>query len=106
MGILRMGTDGTRFGSSSNMLPSSAPHAHPPRRRDRRRGFAELLAVVARNLDRRGDMSFIRGSFEESLRRIVPVRSVHLREAAPRWPTPMDTGQEGELIALEVPGGD
>src|SRR5665213_1789921 len=106
MGILRMGTVGIRFGSPSAMLPSASPHAHPPRRRDRRRGFAELLAVIARSLDRRGDMSFIRGAFEESLRRIVPVRSVHLREAAPRWPTPMDTGQQSEVIALEVPGGD
>src|SRR5665213_502150 len=103
MGILRMGTVGIRFGSPSAMLPSASPHAHPPRRRDRRRGFAELLAVIARSLDRRGDMSSIRGAFEESLRRIVPVRSVHLREAAPRWPTPMDTGQQSEVIALEVP---
>ncbi len=78
---------------------------HPPRRRDRRRGLAELLAVIARNIDRRGDIAFIRGAFEETLRRVVPIRSARLREAAQRWPV-NDTGQESEVIALEVPGGD
>ena len=82
------------------------PNSHAPRRRDRRRGFAELLAVIARTLDRRGDVSFIRGAFEETLRRIVPVRAVHLREAAHRWPAAPDSGQASEVIALEVPGGD
>ena len=82
------------------------PIAHPPRRRDRRRGFAELLAVIARNLDRRGDVSFIRGAFEETLRRIVPVRSAQLREAASRWPAAPESAQDAEVIALEVPGGD
>jgi len=82
------------------------PTAHVPRRRDRRRGVADLLAAVARNVDRRGEFSFIRGAFEEALRRIVPVRSVQLREAASRWPALADSGHEGEVIALEVPGGD
>ena len=107
MGVLLTNDGGTRFGWSGGMLPSSAsPRPHPPRRRDGRRGFAELLAVIARSLDRRGDIPFIRGAFEEALRRIVPVRSVHLREAAPRWAAPQDPGQESEMIALEVPGGD
>ena len=107
MGILFMRKDGMRFGSLRAMLPSSSSqNAHPPRRRDRRRGFAELLAVIARSLDHRGDSPFMRGAFEDALRRIVPVRSVRLRDAAHRWPTPVDAGQESELIALEVPGGD
>ncbi len=107
MGVLFMNKDGMRFGSLPGMLPSSSSlFAHPPRRRDRRRGFAELLGVIARSLDRRGDAPFMRGAFEDALRRIVPVRSVRLRDAAHRWPTAVDTGQESELIALEVPGGD
>ncbi|HXD72269.1 MAG TPA: sigma-54 dependent transcriptional regulator, partial [Vicinamibacterales bacterium] len=83
------------------MLTSS----HVPRRRDRRRGFAELLAVIARNLDRRGDVAFVRGAFEETLRRIVPIRTARLRENGQRWPLAPE-GQENEVIALEVPGGD
>ena len=105
MGVLLTGQGGIRFGSPPVMLPSSAS-PHPPRRRDRRRGFAELLAVVARSVDRRGDIPFIRGAFEDALRRIVPVRSVHLREAAHRWPAAHEQGPDAETIALEVPGGD
>jgi two-component system response regulator HydG len=108
MGVLLSGTGGTRFGSAPAMLPSSSHsrfEARAPRRRDRRRGFAELLAVVARGLERRGDTASMRTAFEQTLRRVVPVRSVVLRESAPRWP-----GQEGmqqsELIALEVVGCD
>jgi two-component system response regulator HydG len=82
------------------------PGSHVSRRRDRRRGFAELLAVIARNLDRRGDVAFIRSAFEDTLRCIVPVQSVRLREAAHRWPGAPDAGHESEVIALEVPGGD
>jgi transcriptional regulator with PAS, ATPase and Fis domain len=82
------------------------PTGHAPRRRDRRRGFGELLAVIARNLDRRGDIAFIRGAFEETLRRIVPIRTARLREAGQRWPFSGDGAHDSEVIALEVPGGD
>ncbi|HET9832687.1 MAG TPA: sigma 54-interacting transcriptional regulator [Vicinamibacterales bacterium] len=75
-----------------------------PRRRDRRRGFAELLAVVARSLERRVDSASMRSGFEQALRRVVPVRSVTLRESAPRWPIP--EGQPSESVALEVLGSD
>src|ERR1043165_162523 len=82
------------------------PTAHAPRRRDRRRGFGELLAVIARNLDRRGDIAFMRGAFEETLRRVVPIKTARLRETGQRWPLTADRAQESEVIALEVPGGD
>ncbi len=80
--------------------------AHPPRRRDRRRGFAELLAILARCVDHRGDVSCMRGAFEDALARIVPVRTVRLREAAHRWPASSGAVQDGEVVALDVPGGD
>jgi DNA-binding NtrC family response regulator len=102
MGVLLTGFGGTRFGCSPDMLPAS----HVPRRRDRRRGFAELLAVIARHLDRRGDAAFIRSAFEEALGRIVPVQTVRLREAAHRWSGAPDAGHDSEVMALEVPGGD
>jgi transcriptional regulator with PAS, ATPase and Fis domain len=88
------------------MHPSSSSRfeSHTPRRRDRRRGFSELLAVVVRNLDKRGDGSPMRSAFEDTLRRVVPVRSVQLRDAAARW-TASDA-QAAEVIALEVPGSE
>src|SRR5262245_33533490 len=104
MGVLLSGSGGTRFGSGPTMLPpsSSRLESHAPRRRDRRRGFSELLAVVVRNLEKRGDGSFMRSAFEDTLRRVVPVRSVQLRDAATRWTA--SEAQGAEVIALEVPG--
>jgi transcriptional regulator with PAS, ATPase and Fis domain len=89
------------------MLPSSSSRfeSHAPRRRDRRRGFAELLAVVVRHLERRGDASLMRSAFEDALRRVVPVRSVQLRDAVPRW-SASDAERQADTIALEVTGGD
>ena len=105
MSVLWTTFGGTRFGSSDRMLPTS----HAPRRRDRRHGFADVLAMLARTLDRRSDVAFIRGAFEETLRRIVPVQSVRLREGAHRWSLPVEPGPGSdvtEVIAIEVPGGD
>src|SRR5207253_9153777 len=87
-------------------LPFSIMTSHVSRRRDRRRGFAELLAVLARNLDRRGDLAFIRGAFEETLRRIIPIKTARLREATSRWPGAADAMPPSEISSLEVPGGD
>ena len=56
-----------------------------PRQRDRRRAIGDLLSAVTRVLDRRTDLLLMRGAFEDVLRRIVPVRSVHLRSAGNRW---------------------
>jgi transcriptional regulator with PAS, ATPase and Fis domain len=74
-----------------------------PRRRERRVGFGELLASVTRGLDRTCDVSLMRGAFEQMLRRIVPVRSVNLKDASGRWSGRSDSGGV-ESIALEVPG--
>ena len=107
MGVVLSGNGGTRFGSAP-VMPSSSQsrfEARAPRRRDRRRGFAELLAVVARGVERRGDTASMRSAFEQALRRVVPVRSVALRESAPRWPG-RDAVQQSETIALEVVGSD
>ena len=84
--------------------PATPPASFVPRQRDRRRALGELLTAVTRALDRRVDLPLMRGAFEEMLRRVVPVRSVQLREAGNRW-----NGTEGagaESIALEVPGSD
>ena len=89
---------GTRFGLRARM---SRPAA---RQRDRRVAVGELLAAVVRTLDRGIDVSLMRGAFESALRRVLPLRSVRLREAGNRW------GRAGEAsgaesVAFEVPGG-
>lgn len=84
--------------------PTAPPAALVPRQRDRRRALGELLTAVTRALDRRVDLPLMRGAFEEMLRRVVPVRSVQLREAGNRW-TGTETGG-AESIALEVPGSE
>ena len=76
-----------------------------PRQRDRRVALPELLAAITRALDRRLDVSLMRGAFESALRRALPVRSVRLREAGNRWGAAPDTGAP-ESVALQVPGGD
>jgi two-component system response regulator HydG len=74
-----------------------------PRQRDRRRGFAELLATLARAIGSRGDTALLRGAFEERVRRTLSVRSVHLRDAMSRW-GPRPDAETIESVAFEVPG--
>ena len=45
------------------------------RRRDRRLGVGELMLALMRTLGDRADPAAIRGSFEDTVRRMVPVRS-------------------------------
>jgi two-component system response regulator HydG len=77
-----------------------------PRQRDRRQALAELLAALTRALDRRHDISLMRGVFEQTLRRVVPLRTVQLREAGSRWLTRPEVATAPESVALEVPGAD
>jgi transcriptional regulator with PAS, ATPase and Fis domain len=85
----------------------SAPHLkYSPRRRERRGALGELLAALTRALDCRGDIALMRGAFEESLRRLVPVRSIQLRENASRWIGQADGVAGGESVAFDVPGAD
>jgi transcriptional regulator with PAS, ATPase and Fis domain len=86
------------------MSAPSAVSERVPRQRDRRQGFADLLGILTRALDRRHDVSLMRGAFEETLRKIVPVRWVALRDSATRWPPRPDEANAAESIALEVPG--
>ncbi len=94
------------------------PLQHKPRQRDRRRALGELMATLARSLDRQLDISLIRGEFEDALRRAVPVRSVQLRETGSRWAgriegatvlgSPVESPIDApiESIVLDVPGAD
>src|SRR5205085_6126219 len=92
---------GTAFGLGGGMP------IQLPRQRDRRHALGDLLTALTRSLDRRLDISLMRGAFEESLRRSMALRSVHLRESGARYFGPGEgvcAAPEG--IALEVPGAD
>jgi DNA-binding NtrC family response regulator len=111
MAILESSHRGTRFGFSAatpqrshdmTTVPRLPVGAPTPRQRDRRQGFGELLAALTR-IVRSGDLSLLRGAFEESVRRLVPLRSIQLRDTGSRW-TRYDPGPGIESIALEVPG--
>src|SRR3954470_751624 len=94
------GDDGTRLGCSAAMLSTT------PRQRDRRQGVPELLAALTRALDRRQDIALMRGVFEQTLRQLLPLRTVQLREASSRWLTRPETVVGPESIALRVAGAD
>ena len=97
--------DGIRLGSHAPAMGAAKPTARIARQRDRRQAFADLLGTLTRAMNRRHDVSLMRGAFEEMVRRIVPVRSVQLREATSRWLTRLtEVGKES--IVLDVPGGD
>jgi transcriptional regulator with PAS, ATPase and Fis domain len=78
--------------------------AFSARRRDRRYGIGEVLASLSRSIGERADISLMRGAFELLLQRIVPVRSVHLRDGNSRWPAARVPGVPGESISLDVRG--
>src|SRR2546423_13847075 len=90
----------TEFGSRAGVT------VHAARQRERRQGPADLLLALTRSLDRRHDVSLMRGAFEETLRHMVPVRTVHLREAGSRWTARPETVCGPEAVALELPGTD
>jgi DNA-binding NtrC family response regulator len=74
------------------------------RRRDRRQALSDLLLMLTRALDRREDVSLMRGAFEEGVRRLVPVRTAQLRDPSSRWSARYDLSPGAESIVLDVPG--
>jgi DNA-binding NtrC family response regulator len=91
---------GIPFGSGAAMISTI------PRQRDRRNAVADLLGALTRALDRRHDISLMRGVFEQTLSRVVPVRTVQLREPGSRWGPRADAASGPESVALEVPSAD
>src|SRR5437764_6085753 len=88
---------GTPFGRAEVMPPIVL------RQRDRRQAFGDLLSGVTRLLDRRNDISLMRGAFEQLLRAVVPARTVQLREIGSRWANRVE-GAGAESFTIEVPG--
>ena len=92
--------DGTRFGSGAAMISTT------PRQRDRRNAVADMVAALTRALDRRHDVSLMRGVFEQTLRRVVPLRTVQLREGNGRWRRRQEAAPGPESVAFDVPGSE
>jgi DNA-binding NtrC family response regulator len=83
-----------------------AERAPAPRQRDRRRAVGDLLSAITRTLDRLDDVWLMRGAFEQAILRVLPVRTVQLRDPIGRWSSREDTAPGAESIALEVPACD
>jgi len=92
--------DGTRFGSGAAMISTT------PRQRDRRNAVADMVAALTRALDRRHDVALMRGVFEQTLRRVVPLRTVQLREGNGRWRRRQEAAPGPESVAFDVPGSE
>lgn len=80
-------------------------HAHIPRQRERREALGTLLGALMRALDRQPDISLMRGAFEEMVRRLLPLKTVQLRDGG-LWATRLEGVAGVESVALEVPSAD
>jgi transcriptional regulator with PAS, ATPase and Fis domain len=91
--------------TASTHSTSNPSLAQVPRQRDRRQALADLLAALTRALGQHEDATPLRGAFEQMLRRLVPVRSIRLRDVGGRWTgSRTDAGSGSDSIALDVPG--
>jgi DNA-binding NtrC family response regulator len=108
---------GIAFGSSkpsflrSDKMPaplSHMEHERPnfiARQRDRRSGLGHILAILSRSIGDTSDLAPLRGAFEETTRRVVPVRAVRLRDANARWIDRAGPVDAVESLVLPVAGG-
>ena len=87
---------GSRCGDPAARGSSALRRLVTPRQRDKRRALSDLLSALTRSLDRQLDISVLRGEFEDALRRIVPVRSVQLRDTGTR-DVPMESAVESSV---------
>ncbi|HEY7286833.1 MAG TPA: sigma 54-interacting transcriptional regulator [Vicinamibacterales bacterium] len=86
--------------------PAAQEHIAIRRQQDRRRGPDNLLTAITRVIDRRESLSAMRSAFEETLRRVLPVRTVTLKDPSCRWSARPDPNAGAESIALDVPGSE
>src|SRR5262245_65636177 len=78
------------------------PRPHQSRQGDRRAGFETLASALGRAIGRDNCSRSLREVFEETLKRALPVRAVHLRRlnplARPR--------ERADTIVIDVPAYD
>jgi DNA-binding NtrC family response regulator len=84
--------------------PPLTQRAYIPRQRERRTALTDLLTALTRVVSDRHDASLMRGLFEETMRRALPIRTIQLRDRNSRWTSRSSPGAGIESIALEVPG--
>ncbi len=78
---------------------------HVKRARDRRRALGDVVAALARSLTSPArEPGHLRATFEETVKRLVPVHAVILRDGTSRWPVPRPEGTI-DAVAFEVAGG-
>jgi transcriptional regulator with PAS, ATPase and Fis domain len=65
-----------------------------------------LLSALVRALSNRADDVAMRAAFEDGVRRLMPARSVQLRDVASRWLGRSDLVRGAEAVALDVPLAD
>src|SRR2546423_7588234 len=87
------------------LAPRDRTH-HSLRRRDRRESLSALLVALTRSLSTQSGVSMMREASEQTLRRVVPVRAVRLRDSRSRWFARTAQSQETESIVLDVPTGN
>jgi DNA-binding NtrC family response regulator len=73
------------------------------RQRDRRAGLGDLLSTLTRAVGDRNDPTLLRGLFEDAVKRVLPIRSLQLRDKNSRWSSRTEPAGS-ESIAMEVPG--
>jgi transcriptional regulator with AAA-type ATPase domain len=73
------------------------------RRRERRTGVEQLVAMLSGHLSQAGGATTWRDAFESKLRQIVTAKAVHLRDRAGGWnSTPAPA--RADAVTMEVPG--
>lgn len=74
------------------------------RQRDRRLGVAELLRLVARGVLDDNEAWTLRSVLEDALRRVVPARSIRVRDAQSRAAGRRDPADAAEAVVFPIPG--
>ena len=75
-----------------------------PRQRDRRLGLGELLRLVARGVLDDSEAWALRGVLEDALRRVVPARSIRVRDGQGRLAGRRDPADPPEAVVFSIPG--
>ncbi len=92
--------------TSDSSEPESKLPTLVPRKQDRRLGIGDLIVAVSRAIGDRSDPWVLRGRLEDTVRRVVPVRSVRLRDSSNRRTSRAPEGPDAaQSIVFDVPGG-
>jgi DNA-binding NtrC family response regulator len=92
---------------STRTTPIPPPDlTHVARRRDRRQAMYDFLAALTNAINPPGPSVDLRTVFESAVRQAVPLRAVHLREAASSWTLRQESLGGTDSLLLDVVGPD